>query len=240
MENKQHTQVPNGMGKDNLNPKDQFIYAVIKSFQNGKTGECFPSLQKIAERGGTSIPTVRECLKKLVDAGYITIKRDGRKNVYTFSEYKKFEPVSLEFLENKNISFGAKAYVLAAQQYMFKDIEGLGKLSLPNTKLASLINSNETNIRRYNTELESKHYLQVVKNKARDIQTGLKTETRIFELNELGQAIIWTLANHEDRISQNTEDIDLLKDHIKTQDKLIRSLIEKLNEKSDTPIEYNF
>lgn len=190
MENKQHTQIPNGMGKDNLTPKDQYVYVVIKSFQNGKTDMCFPSLQTIAEKAGASIPTIRECIKNLVNAGYITIKREGRKNYYTFSAYKKFEPISEEFINNKKLSFLAKAYLVATQQYMYKDIEGLGKMSLPNTQVSALINMPESTIRRCTKEYEQNNYLQVVKNEARDIETGLKTETKIFELNKLGQAVI--------------------------------------------------
>lgn len=37
--NLQHVQVPNGMGHDNLEPKDQLIYMVIKSHDNPKQ-EC--------------------------------------------------------------------------------------------------------------------------------------------------------------------------------------------------------
>ena len=60
--NLQHTQVPNEMGHANLDPKDQYIYVIIKSYQNAQTQKCFPSLQEIASKAKTSIPTIRESI----------------------------------------------------------------------------------------------------------------------------------------------------------------------------------
>ena len=84
----------------------------------------------------------------------------------------------------------------------------------------------ESSIRKCNKELERKNYLTILKNKSRDLETGCKTDTKIFNLNELGQAIIWTLKNHEDRITQNTEDINFLKQQLQSQQELILKLLE--------------
>lgn len=188
--NLQHTQVPNEMGHSNLDPKDQYIYVVIKSYQNSETKKCFPSLQEIASKAKTSIPTVRESIKRLAEAKYISIERVGRKNFYSFSEYKKFEPISPDFISNPDLSFTTKSYLIATQQYMYKDVKDLGKLSLSNVNLSKEINMPESTIRKCNAELVSKDYLTILKNENRDLQTGCKTETKIFELNKLGQAII--------------------------------------------------
>lgn len=37
----QHTQVPNGMGKCDLEPRDQLIYMVLHSHNNAEN-KCFP------------------------------------------------------------------------------------------------------------------------------------------------------------------------------------------------------
>ena len=223
--NKQHTQVPNKMAQDSLSPREQLVYAIVHSYNNSKN-ECFPSLQTLSDKSQLSIPTIRGSLKKLEDAGYIRIEKRGRQNYYFFEKYVNFEPFSPEFLDNKDITPTTKAYLIATQQWMFKDIEGLGKLSYSNVALSKQINMPESSIRKCNKELERKNYLTILKNKSRDLETGCKTDTKIFNLNELGQAIIWTLKNHEDRITQNTEDINFLKQQLQSQQELILKLLE--------------
>lgn len=228
---RQHTQVPNEMSENDLTPKDQLIYLAIKSYQNGKDGLCNPSLQKIAERSGASIPTIRSSIKRLEDKEYIIIKKNGRGQRYEFSPYKKFEPFSKEFLENDDISFTTKSYLVASQQYMYQDVEGFGKISFPNTELAERINMPESTIRKCNQELKSKSYLTIIENESRNIETGCKTETKLFNLNELGQAVIWALKSHEDRIVKNTEDIEVLKremERLKKSDEEKSNIISKL------------
>ena len=48
----------------------------------------------------------------------------------------------------------------------------------------------ESTIRRCNAELVSKDYLTILKNESKDIQTGCKTDTKLYDLNKLGQAVI--------------------------------------------------
>lgn len=223
--NLKHTQVPNGMGINNLDPKDQLIYAILHSHNNAKN-ECFPSLDCLSKESGASINTVRNSIKRLKDKGYIKTELRGRQTYYTFTNYEKFELFSPEFLK-KDVSFLTKSYLVATQQYMYKDINGLGKISMPNTVLSKQINMPESTIRKCNAELASKDYLTIIKNENRDLQTGCKTETKIIELNKLGQAIIWTLCDHEDRIQKNTEDINELYKKLDAQQKLIDTLLKE-------------
>lgn len=58
-------------------------------------------------------------------------------------------------------------------------------------------------------------------------------------MNKLGQAIIWKLKDHEDRILQNTEDISELQKIVKEQQKVINRLVEKLSPESSTIIMNN-
>lgn len=222
----QHVQVPNNMGSSDINPKDQLIYTIIKSHDNPQH-ECFPSLQVLSKESGASINTIRDSIKRLKSADYIKTELKGRRTYYTFNEYKKFEPFSPEFIKREDISFTTKSYLIATQQYMYKDVENIGKLSLSNVNLSKEINMPESTIRRCNAELVSKDYLTILKNENRDLQTGCKTETKIFELNKLGQAIIWTLCDHEERIQQNTDDINILKKRLDEQAKLIEALLKE-------------
>ena len=185
--NKQHVQVPNNMGESKLDPRDQLIYAIIKS-HDGKNG-CFPSLMTISKESGASIPTVRESISRLVEKDYIKTARKGRKIFYTFNEYKKFEPFSPEFLKNSDISFTTKSYIVASQQYMYKDAENYGKMTLSNVQLSKEINMPESTIRKCNNELVSKEYLTIIKDNVTEWQAG-KCDLKIFNLTSLGQAII--------------------------------------------------
>ena len=202
--NKQHTQVPNNMAQDGLTPRDQLVYAVLHSYNNSNN-ECYPSLQTLSEDSKLSIPTIRASIKSLEDKEYIKIEKKGRKNYYYFKKYITFEPFGPEFLKKKDISPTTKSYLIAAQQFMFKNIKGVGKISYPNTNLSQQINMPESTIRKCNKELERKNYLTIINNKSRDLETGCKTDTKLYDLNKLGQAIIWTLKDHEDRITENTE-----------------------------------
>lgn len=235
---KQHTQVPNEMAKKELDPKDQLIYLAIKSFQNGQTGLCNPSLQKIAERSGASIPTIRASIKRLEEKEYIIIKKIGRSQEYIFNSYKNFEPFSKEFLEKEDLSFTTKSYLVASQQYMYQDVEGYGKISFPNTELSEKINMPESTIRKCNQELKRKNYLTIIENGSRDIETGCKTETKLFNLNELGQAVIWTLKNHEDRINNHEDRLNKMQSDLDSYKKLVDSLLKENQELKTNSNEY--
>lgn len=237
-ESLQHFQLPNKMGEYDVEPKDQLIYIAIKFF-DGKGG-CYPSLQKIANKAGTSIPTVRASIQRLKDKKYIEVKPKGRGQEYIFNEYKKFEPFSPEFLDNKNISFTTKAYIAASQQYMYTDIEGIGKISYSNRELADKICMSESTIRRCNIELTNKKLLIEEDNKNRDSETGCHTKTKIFNLSELGQLIIWKLKNHEERITKIEENSKKDKEEIKELKKTVQFLMNYIVKQSDNKTIYTY
>lgn len=207
---KQHVQLPNNMTVDsNLTPQDLLIYVAIKRYMNKDTKEAFPSLQTICVKSGASINTVRKCIANLEQAHYFTIIKAGRKNVYVFSDYKKFEPFSYDFLDKEDLTFTEKAYIIASQQYMYKDEPGIGKITLSSQDLSKRINMPESTISKCNKSLTAKDYLSIVKCTKCDSETGVAIQEKIFHLDELGQAIIWALHNHEQRISNNEKTLDL-------------------------------
>lgn len=61
-------------------------YLVIKSHTNFSTGRAFPALETIADAAGLSESQVKRSIKQLEDFGYITKKKEGRKNTYTLRE----------------------------------------------------------------------------------------------------------------------------------------------------------
>lgn len=229
MKSKQHTQLPNEMSQNDLSPKDQLIYLGIRSFMNKDTKSCYPSLQAIAEKVGSSIPTVRKSIETLKKKDYLKTKKRGKGQEYIFNELKEFEPFSPEFLDIKDISFTTKSYLVASQQYMFKDVEGVGKISYSNEELSNKINMSETSIRRCNQELERKDYLAIIKNEGRNIETGYRSDTKIFNLQKLGQAIIWTLKNHEERLTEHDNKFNEYDKKFEEQNKLITAMAKEIN-----------
>ena len=227
--NKQHVQLPNDMTKSGeLSQKDLLVYVTIKRYINSKTKECYPSLDTIVKVSGVSKPTVRKSIETLKRLDYFQVRIEGRKNVYKFNPYKNFEPFSYEFLDF-DLETNLKAYIMVAQQTMYKDIEGFGKITYSDSELADLINLDRHTIAKYNRVLEEKGFLSIIKTDKRDSVTGLKIDEKIFHLNELGQQIIWVLQKHE------TDITDLKK---KTEDTskdvtMLLKEIKRLNERLD-------
>ena len=230
-QNLQHVQLPNRAVDDTITPQDQLIYISIKRFMNNQTKEAFPSLDTIAEKSGASVPTVRKCIKNLEEADYIKVIKKGRQNIYKFNPYKEFEPFSYEFLDKKDLTFLEKTYLVASQQYMFK-VEGEGSMSFTNKELSEKINMSEASVSRCNRSLESKGYLEIINNENREMTTGCKTQTKLFHLNKFGQAVVFLLKNHEDRITETENDIDQLK---KTNELLLREIADLKAKLEDTP-----
>lgn len=214
--NKQHVQLPNSMTELKIiTPQDLLIYLSIKRYMNSKTKEAFPSLLTISRMAGASINTIRKCVNNLQQAGYLEVVKRGRQNIYKFLKYDNFEPFSYDFLDKQDLSFTEKAYLIASQQYMFKD-DGEGKISMSNKELSKKINMSESTISRCDKALEEKEYLQIINSSNRDLETGLKIREKYYRLNSLQQAIVFVLKNHEDRISENTEEINNLKKEIES------------------------
>lgn len=222
MENKQHVQLPNDItSNEDITPQDLLIYVAIKRFMNKDTKEAFPSLATISKKSGASIPTIRKSIKKL-QGSYFEVIKKGRSQYYLFDKkYQSFEPFSYDFLDKEDLSFTEKSYIIASQRYMFKDVEGYGKVSMTNAELSEKINMPESTISKCNRSLTSKDYLSIVRCKNIDEETGVYIQEKFFHLDELGQAIIWTLNNHEIRIKNNEQ---MIEDH----DKDIKILVNEI------------
>lgn len=209
MENKQHVQLPNNMTiNEELNPKDLLVYVTIKKYMNKESKSCFPSLALIVEKSGVSKPTVLKAITKLKNLNYIKVEKIGRNNLYIFNSYKNFEPFSYDFLDKKDITTEEKALIIAEQQFMFKDQKGFGKISYSDMELSGKINMSYGSIVKHHKALEKKGYLTTIKTSAKDSISGLQINEKIFHLDELGQAIIWTLQKHEDAINDLKEQTD--------------------------------
>ena len=222
--NKQHVQVPNDMTEQNnsLKPGDLLIYATIKRHMDKDTKTCYPSLNVIAAESGASINTVRTSIQNLINTKYIEVTPKGRGKLYRFLKWDTFEPFSYNFLDNKKLSFKEKAYILATQQYMFKNKDTQnGIVTYNNIELSKRINTSPSTISRLDSSLKEKEFLDINILTQKDQETGLPIREKIFHLSKIEQAIVFILGNHEERIQNteikienNSQEIELLKEEI--------------------------
>lgn len=151
----------NERSQPDLDPKDKLIYLAIRRYMNKNTLEAFPSYTKIQENTGACPRTIKSCVENLIKEGYLETRKEGRKIIYKFNNKRKFEPFSYDFLDKSDLTFTEKSYIVAAQQYMFKDEETYeGKIEYKNCELAKLIKMPEATISKCNRELERKGYLK--------------------------------------------------------------------------------
>lgn len=165
MENKpQHIQIPNDMCKEhNLDPTDVYVYSYLKTYMNKDTYEAFPSMETLAKDAGVSKTTVNKAIKNLVANGDISVRKEGRKNVYKFNpSSKNFEMFTYKFMRDVDLTSQQRIYIILTQQYMYKDEEGYGKLTYSNQELSEEIGLSASTIYRRNKELEDKGILQVI------------------------------------------------------------------------------
>lgn len=196
-------------GESEVTPKERLVYLYIKAHMNKHTKEAFPSLQTLKDESGVSIPTLRKCIAILNKNGFISTRKEGRKQIYKFNDTNKFEEVSFDLLYNKNISFTEKQVIICSLENML-DKGTTGKINYSNRVLSEIINMPESTISKSFRGLENKGYMTVIKHDSRDLETGSKKETKLVNLEKLGQAIIYKLKEHEDRITQNEQTVNRL------------------------------
>ena len=198
-ENQQWVAYPHAenIGTD-LEPQDKLIYLAIRRYMNEDTMRAYPSYSKITEDTGAAPRTILKCVQNLVNAGYLETSKKGRKIVYQFNNQKQFEAFSYDFLDKKDLSFTEKAYIVATQQYMFKDpIREEGRISYTNAELSKIINMPEATISKCNRSLQSKGYMDLS-----------DPNTKRFQLRELDQLIIWKLKEQDDRLDRQDDRLD--------------------------------
>ena len=191
---------------------------------SNETLECFPSIDTICEDSKLSRVTVSNSLKKLVDKGYITRRRDGNKMIYKFNEENRFEPFSYEFLKKEDLTPTEKGVLILCQKYMIKEA-GYGDMYYSNRELEKLIDVSRSTLNRVFNSLKKKGYL-AMGNIVRADKT--LTKAKQFNLTELEQAIVFKLAEHDERIEENSENINILNKKVDDNDREIEKLKEEI------------
>lgn len=207
----------NSESQPNLTPKDKLIYIAIRRYMNKETMEAYPSYATITKDTKAAAVTIKKCVNNLIREKYLNTRREGKRIVYIFNNKKKFEPFSYEFLDRKDLTFTEKSYIVATQQFMFKNENTeTGDISYTNKELSELIKMPESTISKNNRSLEVKGLLE-----------GASLPTKQFKLRELDQLFVCKFKEQDEKIQQNTDKIVALeKDNAELKKRVIE--LEKL------------
>lgn len=201
---------------------------------NKDTYEAFPSMETLAKDAGVSKTTVNKAIKNLVANGDISVRKEGRKNVYKFNpSSKNFEMFTYKFMRDVDLTSQQRIYIILTQQYMYKDEEGYGKLTYSNQELSEEIGLSASTIYRRNKELEDKGILQVIDTDKKDPETGVAIQLKLFDLSKIAQDVLFIkkkLEEHDKEIKENSKTIKLLSKEVEE----LRAEIKKL--KGDTEL----
>lgn len=208
----QHVQVVSDLDDMVTTPFDLLVYCYFKKYANvdeSGLSKTFVSISRISEEYHISKKTILKSLENLeLDKYLFRERRKGTSNMIIFNPSKHFEAFSYEFLDTDKLTNKEKAYLIAAQKYMFITQDS-GKISFTNKELADKLNITEKTVRTYNDILERKGMLTVVQNKSRDIvdNGGCRTTTKIYNINEYFQGIAYLIKQQQEQINSNTEEI---------------------------------
>lgn len=221
----QHIRVPNDMCKqNNLDPTDVYVYSYLKTYMNGETYEAFPSMETLAKDAGISKTTVNKAIKHLVANGDITVRKEGRKNIYKFNPLSKnFEMFTYKFMRDTQ----QRIYIILTQQHMYKDEEGFGKMAYSDSELAEQIGLSAATIHRRNKELENKGILQIIDTGKKDEVSGCPIQLKLFDLTKIAQDVLFIkkkLEEHDEKIEENSKTIKILSNKLEEMQKEINRL----------------
>lgn len=227
---KQHVQIPNmNLKEQGLIMSDPYVYACIKKYMNSATNQAYPQVSTIVKDSGLDRKTILKSIKRLEEAKYFTVqKRPGTSSIYTFNDYKKFEIFSFDFLEDKDLTPKEKAYIVAVQQYMFKDSNtNKGQISFTNEDLAEKIGLSLPSLKKYEDTLKDKNVLTLVRLENIDKTTGLNTNLRIYDFEKYLNIIALKFKEVDTAIENQNTKIEQLQKEVDTLQKTITVLLKE-------------
>lgn len=231
METEQFVTIPKmNLAETGLSANDLVTYAYLRRHYNSESKDCYPSIALLAQESGLTKNTLTESISKLEKAGYISVDRSKKYNRYTFSEFKKFDIYSFEFLDNKDLPTTVKAAILLLQPeaYINPDL-GIAKISYSVTDLAKRLNIDVRTLRKYEKYLKETNppIMTVATTKKRDPETGLMIQERILDIEKYFNLIICKLQQQDEAIKQNERDIKVLQNTVQSLQKQLEKYEKK-------------
>lgn len=224
-QSKKHVQIPDNLYSEHLKFGDKLVYANIRKYANKTTLECYPRVDTIAEDCGLSTKTVAGAIKRLEKAGLIKVTpRKGTSSKFKiFKLDDGFERFSEDFLK-LNISPQAKSYYIELQQHLFLNREqGTNETTYSNEEIGKRIGLCTNSIRKYNTELINAGILQETRLTTLDLG-GVRQIKKSFDLQTLGQAIVYKLREHDVQLQEHDQAIK----NLEAENEQMRSRIKAL------------
>ena len=186
---------------------DALVYAYLRSYMNKDTKSCYPSIATLKKDTELNERTIAKSIKSLNNQDLISIRKEGKKNVYTFTDpsLNNFEPFSYEFLSSLKISPKLKGYWILLQQHTFKDDgSGFAKTTYTDYELSELLKIPLRTIQQYNRELKNSGVLSTFPTRVKN-NLGEQRYLKLFNLSEsqadvitsapAGQGLIYTGTN---------------------------------------------
>ena len=217
---KQYVIVPTVIKNDPLvNYKVIYVYAKLRRYMNKTTHDCFPSLHTLSKDTGMAINTLKKYLDLLETNKHIKIyRKQGSITVYKFNidsilYNTNFERFTYEFLDNKLMTHDAKGMFIYLQSNMYKD-DRYGKLTSTYLDLSEMLGCSMNTLKKTLKNMEDNNILTISDTKAIDPKTKTKKKIFNFDFEIIGQAVLFKLKDHEDRISDNESEIKYLKEEL--------------------------
>lgn len=233
-----HVQISNEIDWTKLKRGDKYIYAIIKSHRNLKTGQCNPGIATLMSECKCGQKRLYETIQRLVDAGLIKVTtKVGSSNQYEFiGTYESFEMFSIKFLKELDLAPQVKEYYMDIQEYLYKHPDSnTAEMTLDNTTLKNITGIPIRTIQRYNAILASQGIL-VEEILSRKDRAGLSVKKKVFDLEKLQQTVI---VDHEERITSIEDRLDKLEEDNKWKDQEIARLKNLLKFHNIDDSEYN-
>lgn len=238
----QHVQVPHGLCKGQIDYQVLGLYAYLRRYMNKDTHSTFVSLRTLQGETKLSIPTIQKYLNILEEEDHIKIiKGEKRCNIYVFNKgsslYSKgFEMYTFEFIKNKDIPFKEKCALIAFQERMMNKDSGRGTISSTPLEMSNILNTSFSTYKRIEKDLINNNWITIMKSNVKDSETGCKKNIYTFDLEAIGQAVLFNqkkIAEHDKMLHEMQEEIKRLNHEVKL---LHKELGDKNKESVKSPI----
>lgn len=206
-------QMPSDLDNFNVRTKDIAVYLTMRQYENWQTHTTHVSVNTLSKKMGLGKSTIRKCIKNLVNDGYLSMKKiPGSSNEYAFNKTEKFEGFSDKFINNPDLTPDQKGYLAIIQQYMNTSDGERGIITLRDMDIANLTHMSRQSIYNYNRELQDKGYLVIGNSNLPDNieNSGCKSKVKVYDPKAYGQAILFTLRDHENRITDVEDNMRIL------------------------------
>lgn len=207
--------------------EDSLVYAYLKSYMNKDTKSCYPSLATLKKDTLLNERTISRSLASLQDQGLIVITKQGKRNVYTFTDVllNSFEPFSYEFLSSMKITPKLKGYWILLQQYTIKDDgSGYAKTTYTDYEISEILQIPMRTIQLYNKQLKIAGILSVYPTKANN-GLGEKRYLKLFNLQEISQDMFFV----KDKLNEHDIELKKLREIIERQASILSKLEKRVN-----------